>query len=373
MLVPGVPYLIFNYLIHRFTKKKKTMFVSYLRLSKLLYRHTPWPWCCCTVTISTSTEPGYCKLVPFIADPIYPMATSSTTSEGAANGPDNNLFDDPDADIILRSCDSQEFRVLKLYIIKSSPVLKRLIQKASIPPDAVTPLPIVKMSDSGSILSSLLTFIFPMSPALPKSVEETIELLSTAQKYQMSSILNHIRGTISLQDPPFISRENAFYVYSLARKHVLLQEAAQAARITLKYTLTIEKIEDKLNVIPGAYLYELLEYHRGVQANISSDILEFRTSGAHGTLAGLNCVALTATPGILPQWLDNYICYIAYYPSFFDPAEFQATLASHISGGYCRFCSSIPSQTIHAFWSALSDVVHQSIKRVSVFDIDGGT
>lgn len=31
----------------------------------------------------------------------------------------NKLSDDPDADIVLRSCDSQEFQVLKRYIIKS--------------------------------------------------------------------------------------------------------------------------------------------------------------------------------------------------------------------------------------------------------------
>jgi BTB/POZ domain len=298
------------------------------------------------------------------------MATSPATSEGTSNGFDINLFDDPDADIILRSCDSQEFRVLKLYLIRSSPVLKRLIQEAAILPDVGTPLPVVKMSDSGAILSSLLTFIFPVSIALPTTVEETIGLLSAAQKYRMNSILNHIRGTISLQDPPFIHRENAFHVYSLARKHVLFQEAAQAARITLKYILTIEKLEDKLDVVPGAHLYELWEYHRGVQANISSDILEFRSSGAHGTLAGLNCVAFT---GILPKWLDDYICSIAYTPSFFDPAEFQTTLASHIIVTYCQCCSRIPSQTIHAFWSALTDVVQQSMKRVSVLDIDGVT
>ena len=48
------------------------------------------------------------------------------------------LFDDPDADIIIRSCDSQEFGVLKFYLIKSSPVLKGSIQDAaSKPPDTI--------------------------------------------------------------------------------------------------------------------------------------------------------------------------------------------------------------------------------------------
>jgi hypothetical protein len=36
---------------------------------------------------------------------------------------ENILFDYPEADIILRSSDSYEFRVLKLYIIHSSPKL----------------------------------------------------------------------------------------------------------------------------------------------------------------------------------------------------------------------------------------------------------
>ncbi|KAH9976383.1 hypothetical protein BGW80DRAFT_1457182 [Lactifluus volemus] len=260
------------------------------------------------------------------------MATSPATSEGTSNGSNNNSFDDPDADIILRSCDSQEFRVLKLYLIRSSPVLKRLIQEAAIPPDVGTPSRFRR--NHRALIGG---------PKVPNELH----------------LESHTGNDLSTR-PPFIRRENAFHVYSLARKHVLFQEAAQAARITLKYILTIEKLEDKLDVVPGAHLYELWEYHRGVQANISSDILEFRTSGAHGTLAGLNCVAFT---GILPKWLDDYICSIAYTPSFFDPAEFQTTLASHIIVTYCQCCSRIPSQTIHAFWSALTDVVQQSMKR----------
>src|SRR5579863_6958759 len=78
------------------------------------------------------------------------------------------FVDDPDADIILCSCDSQEFRVLKLFIIKNSPVLGKQIQAISNPPqpaittDTATPLPVLQLSDNGDILSSLLTFIFPM-------------------------------------------------------------------------------------------------------------------------------------------------------------------------------------------------------------------
>ncbi|KAH9976386.1 hypothetical protein BGW80DRAFT_916515 [Lactifluus volemus] len=169
------------------------------------------------------------------------MATGSPDSEVASPHPQQSsshstkLFDDPDADIILRSCDCQDFRVLRLYVLKSSPVLEGLIRAAAsnisdavIIPDAETSLPVVEMSERGAILSCLFTFTFPMSPSLPQTIEEIIELLSVAQKYKMSSVLSHIRGTIALQDLPFIRQENAFQIYSLARKHGLLLEATQA-------------------------------------------------------------------------------------------------------------------------------------------------
>ena len=55
--------------------------------------------------------------------------------------PELSLLDDPDADIIIRSCDLQEVRVLKLYLTKSSPVLNELIQSFAIKfPDSPTSL-----------------------------------------------------------------------------------------------------------------------------------------------------------------------------------------------------------------------------------------
>jgi hypothetical protein len=44
----------------------------------------------------------------------------------------SNLFNEPDADVILRSCDPQDSRVLRLYIIKSSPVLRGLMEATTI-------------------------------------------------------------------------------------------------------------------------------------------------------------------------------------------------------------------------------------------------
>ena len=86
------------------------------------------------------------------------------------DGPPGLLLDDPDADVILRSCDLQEFRLLKIYLIKNSPVFSELIQSAAINvgvPDSSPPLhagalPYIQLSESGAIISSLLSFILPV-------------------------------------------------------------------------------------------------------------------------------------------------------------------------------------------------------------------
>ena len=267
------------------------------------------------------------------------VAIGASSSQSQAKSNDELpkvLLNYPDADIILRSSDSQEFRVLRVYITKSSPVLSELIQPAFNPSDsdapisadAATPLPAVQLSDNGALLSTLLTFIFPVSPVLPPTVQETMELLSVAQKYEMSSVLAHIRASISLLDPPFIRPENALRVYSLAQEYGLHREASRAARISIQVSLTIEDLEDKLDVMPGSFLYELWKYHQGVRTHLATDLNCFRMSGACNTLKGLRCVS-HASSGI-PHWVDGYIGSIIEAPSSFDPTVFQMVMARHV-------------------------------------------
>jgi hypothetical protein len=135
------------------------------------------------------------------------------------SSPDEILenLDDPDADIIICSREHHEFRVLKLYVTKVSPVLRELVQSASSShaANATSSLPSVKLSDSTSTLSSLLTFVLPVPPVLPSTLEQTMILLSVAQKYQMDSTLSSIRAIVASQDPPLIRSEIAFQVYTL--------------------------------------------------------------------------------------------------------------------------------------------------------------
>ncbi|KAF8484060.1 hypothetical protein DFH94DRAFT_626150 [Russula ochroleuca] len=273
------------------------------------------------------------------------------------------ILDDPDADIILCSCDHRKFRVLKLYITKVSPVLREQIQSASTSHAAnpTSPLPSVQLSDSGVILSSLLTFILPMLPVLPSTLEHTIVLLSAAQKYQMDSILCGIRAMIALQDPPLIRPETAFKVYSLSRMHGLRQEALQAARTTLTFPFTFEDLEDELESIHVIYLYELWKYYQSVRTHLKSDLEAFRATG----MPALTCPPCGRnTRHGARVWLDAYVASITESPSLFDPTEFYACFSRHIIQTRCS-CS-IPNKAVRAFWTGLSNVVYSCMTKVSL-------
>ena len=319
---------------------------------------------------------------------------STVTTEALPSHPvishENLLFDYPEADVILRSRDSYEFRVLKLYIVHSSPILgdKVLISPTPHPKptSSTNPAesnidselsanahPVVELPIIGAILFSLLTYIFPVPPVLPPTVEQVIELLSVAQMYKMDVALTHIRNHISQQEPPFIREETAFLIYSLSHKHALRTEALQAARCTLSFsTLTIQDLaeENKLDMMPGSSLFELWKYHQRVRSNLTFDLNEFNKSSALTVLGDSSCESL-ADSG-LPDWLDSYISGIgtASVPAFLDLADFHTKLVEHIehlrSNGGCASCSGMFGKKIRVIWEALTAVVHGGIEKVRV-------
>jgi hypothetical protein len=232
---------------------------------------------------------------------------------------------------------------------------------------------VVQLPESGEIIHCLLTFIFPVTPLLPSTPEEIMELLSVAQKYQMETAMTNIRGTIARRNSESLPSglEPALRIYFLAQKYGLRPEALQTARTILNYPMTIEDLVDKPDIMPGAYLYELWKYHEKVRAILASDLTEFRMSGARGTLASLRCIYPSSSQ--IPGWLDSYIDSIGKAPNLFDPAELNTATSRHTSDmAWTRkrcACMSIPSQTIRNFWRALASVVHGSFEKVIMVDV----
>ncbi|KAH9174316.1 hypothetical protein EDB89DRAFT_564870 [Lactarius sanguifluus] len=185
------------------------------------------------------------------------------------------------ADIILRSSDSHDFRVQKLYVVDSSPVLAERITAHGVGPE------VVQLPENCTILSTLLTFVFPVPSVLPSTIEQILELLSVAQKYEMTTTLDRIRDCVSRRNPNLICAETALEVYSLAWKYGLLEEALRAAEETLKTPMTIDNFEDKLNIIPVPALCGLWSYHVQVLDNLNSRLQPQNFPGRKYTKAWL--------------------------------------------------------------------------------------
>ena len=297
-------------------------------------------------------------------------------------------FDFPLSDIILRSCDSHKFHVSKLYIAYSSPVLRELMQAMSITSNFANgeepeSLPVVKMLDRGAIIHGLLTFIFPVGPILPSTPDEIMELLAAAQKYQMDSVLSHIRGVIARKQPPFIRPETAFPIYFLAQQHGLYEEAVQSARVTLRLPMVIEDLVDKLDFpgTTGAYLHELWRYHEQVRSDLKSGVREFNSSlpedvkSLRCNTRYFNSSYYPANERSHPPWLDTYIKSIADAPHLFDLISFEHAWALHLqtktrSSASCS-CVNISSQIIRTFWEALAVVVHEVVEKVRKIGVTG--
>jgi len=230
-------------------------------------------------------------------------------------------------------------------------------------------LPVIQLPESHTIISSLLSFLFPVPPVLPPTIEQTLELLSVAQKYQVSTALTRIRDCASRHDPKFICPETALHVYSLAWKYGLLDEALLAAKETLKRPMTIHDFEDKLDIIPGAALGELWKYRQRVLDNFKEGVAaEFSRSEIFPTLTVLDCVEICEYD--IPLWIFRYLVSVAKDTACFDITTFHLTLSSHISppgtsSENCEYCKSIPSETIRELWTTLTAIFHGSIRKVS--------
>jgi hypothetical protein len=284
-----------------------------------------------------------------------------------------SLFDHPGADVVLRSQDSHHIQVPKTYVVNSSPVLGELIQNASDAPrnaNAGVSLPMVQLPETGEILHCLLTFIFPITPRIPPTHEEIMELLSVAQRYKMETALAHIRASVAQQNPLPTRLEPALHIYALAQKYGLRQEALQTARTISKYPMTIEEFDNKLDIMPGASLYELWKYHERVRAILASDLAHFRESCSRGTITDLPYTELS--PSKILCWLDRYMESIAIAPHL-NFAELYITMAHHFNDmtkkSSCKWAS-ISDKTMRRVWETLVSVVDGSFEKVIVVDSD---
>ena len=85
-------------------------------------------------------------------------------------------------------------------------------------------------------------------------------------------------------------------------------------------------------------------------------------------MSDLNCMEISRGPEI-PLWIFQYLDSVLEDTACADLTTFHLALSTHISlkdPEYCGHCTSISSETISEFWTALTATVRESARMVSL-------
>lgn len=185
------------------------------------------------------------------------MSTQETTNAGPP-------FDNPKADVILRSCDNVDFRTFKLLLTLVSPIFEDMFGMEQQPSeDSINEMidgaPVVSLEEKSMTLGKLLGFCHPNGPPVEvDKLEDLKDLLAAAVKYDMDALLSRI--AVNLVAPKFLD-EDPVRVYAIACRFKLENEARISARATLRIPLAGRPCLEELDHITGATLHRLVQYH----------------------------------------------------------------------------------------------------------------
>ncbi len=169
----------------------------------------------------------------------------------------------PDASIIVRSSDQASFRVHKSVLAMSSPFFKDLLSLPQPPDDElVYGLPVIQLSEDASLLNSLISLLYPITPVVPGSYEKVFALLAACQKYDMESVQSNIRAEIKRGTFPAPVKAEGFSACAIAGSMGLIPELEDAARLTFGYPMTFESLGEGLRSFKGRALCDLVRYRK---------------------------------------------------------------------------------------------------------------
>ncbi|EGO03296.1 hypothetical protein SERLA73DRAFT_101376 [Serpula lacrymans var. lacrymans S7.3] len=172
-------------------------------------------------------------------------------------------FDNPKADLIIRSSDNVDFPVFKFLLSLSSSFFETMFELPQPSNDTIESkdgLAIIPISESSRIVDKILRFCYPVGvvgkPQID-NIQEAIGLYEAGVKYGMEGLEKAGREALVARE--FLEK-SPFAVYAVASRYKLEDEAKIAAEATLcKAVVPIDAPE--LEYISGRDLARLQRYH----------------------------------------------------------------------------------------------------------------
>ncbi|KAH9893457.1 hypothetical protein C8Q73DRAFT_761403 [Cubamyces lactineus] len=203
-----------------------------------------------------STTQGFAFAPPPIVPP-YPGQPAKVTV--------SPTFDPSGADVIIHTSDNVRLGVSKDILRYSSPVLiKELSKSGHIPHQALLPVP-----EPGKVMLALLQICYPIPTPSYATLDEIMNILVAAEKYQMSKATWYLRDALAKLAGS--STVDSLSLYLAACRFGMQELAGVAARLTLRQDLvkTAQSAvdTDKFGVSAGCF-WRLMEYHRQCKAAV---------------------------------------------------------------------------------------------------------
>ncbi|KDQ60451.1 hypothetical protein JAAARDRAFT_174577 [Jaapia argillacea MUCL 33604] len=192
----------------------------------------------------------------------------STSSENPTTSP----FDDPSADVILRSSDGIEFPTFTTLLSLASPVFRDMEGVSRAGADVKKEgIPVVEMDEDGRVLKLLLRFCYPKRKPVIKTFEDAKSLLIAAKKYDMEFIVEASKERLLKE-----GKDDPIALYAFACAHKLRDLARDAAIMALRKTENELLPPDSPPLIAEFHdisawsFMQLLYYHRKCVSALSS-------------------------------------------------------------------------------------------------------
>ena len=163
-------------------------------------------------------------------------------------------FDAEDADLILRSADSKEFRVHRCILSIASPIFRDMLALPQ-PHDPDHKLPQVDLPETATTLDILLRYIYPIPSPKIEDFATLSNVVVSAEKYGAEGVISQLRTT--LVSSHFLDL-NPLRVYAIACRWSFFEEAKLASTRAVCADLVKqgENCTDDMKYMSG------LDYHR---------------------------------------------------------------------------------------------------------------
>jgi len=203
-------------------------------------------------------------------------------------------FDASDADVILVSSDSTQFRVHRCILSAASPFFHDMF---TLPQPPQLTLPSIPVSEPSLVIDTLLRFIYPVQDPPLDSLCDLVPILTAAVKYDLTSVLTSLRAL--LVSPRFTTADPT-RVYAIASRFEFEQEAQIASKYTLRVNVLDAPLSDDLKFISAYAYHRLLDLHRRrVQAAVQMLILP-------GDIKCMQCNGSSYSIHIAPKWWAEF-------------------------------------------------------------------